>query len=298
VLPFVVGALLVATVVSRLDFEHFVGAVRRTNLVAFVGFALAFQVALLAADVLATTYVYRTTIGPVRYRELFVIRAASYLPSIVNHHLGQAWLTYFLAKAYRAPMARAAGATLLVYATTFGALYAFLLVGLPLNHGRIPWLSPTVAAVGALAVGYGIVLIRKPRFVAGRPLTAPLVEVGLSGHLSALVFRLPHVLVQFFGAWLPFLFFGVHIPLEDALALVPVLMFVVTLPVSPQGLGTRDAVSLALFSGYAAGTATERASVIAATTLSWLVVITVIQLALSPLFLRPAYRLLGRDAAP
>lgn len=293
ILPIGVGGALVAWVATRLDFRTFARALARTNYFGFALFAFAFTAALLAADVLATTYVYRRTIAPVRYRDLFVIRAASYLPSILNHHVGQAWLTYFLSKAYRVPLARAAGSTLLVYATTFGALFLFLLAGMPLTHGRLPWLVPTVAIIGTLGVTYALVLAIRPRAIANIAVAAPLFEAGLTGHLTALLVRLPHMAIQFIGAWVPFLFFGVKIPLSDALALVPIIMLVVTLPVSPQGLGTRDAVSLALLSGYAPGTPAERASTIAAATLSWLVMITVVQLSLSPLFMKRAYELLG-----
>lgn len=298
VLPLVVGGLLFLWVARRLDLAAFREAIARTNLPAFVGFAGLFSAALLLADVAATTRVYRR-LGPVRFEELLVIRAASYLPSIVNHHVGQAWLTYFLARAYRTPLARAAGATLLVYATTLGALFVFLLSAYPLNGGRTTWLGPALAAVGAAALGYGALLLARPGVLAARPLLAPLFEAGLGGHLDALAFRLPHVGVQFLGAWVPFLLFGVDIPLGDALALMPVLMFAVTLPVSPQGLGTRDALAVALFSSYAPGeTPGERAAAIAATTLSWLVVLTLAQLALSPLFYRRAAQLLGRSASP
>lgn len=293
-LPFVIGGTLVAFVLSRLDLRTFREAISRTNYVAFAGFAFAFTAILLAADVFATTDAYSRTVGRVRYRDLFVIRAASYLPSMVNHHVGQAWLTFFLAKARKAPLTRTAGATLFVYATTFGALFLFLLVGLPFNRGRVSWLLPTVSTVGAAGVGYAIALAMKPKFLAERPLLAPLFDAGLRGHLAALVMRLPHVLMQFIGTWVPFLFFGIKVPFTDALALLPVIMFAVTLPVSPQGLGTRDTLSIALLSRYAVGAPGERNALIAATTLSWLAALTLIQLTLSPLFMKRAYRLLGQ----
>jgi uncharacterized membrane protein YbhN (UPF0104 family) len=151
--------------------------------------------------------------------------------------------------------------------------------------------------VGAGGAVYAGALALRPRALAERGLFGPLFEIGIGGHIAAILVRLPHVFVQFLGAWVPFSFFGVHIPFTDALALMPVLMFVVTLPVSPQGLGTRDALSLALFSTYAPGVGAERASTVAATTLSWLCILTVIQLAFSPLFMRRAYQLLG-DGPP
>lgn len=291
--PFLVGGLLVTYVVSRLDFPAFVAALRSTDYVAFFAFVLFFNGALLASDSLATAAVYRSVVGPVRYRDLFVIRGASYLPSIINHHVGQAWLTYFLARAYNAAVWRVAGATLIVYATTFGALYAFLLLGLVTSGVKIAWLLPISIAVAGLGVLYLATVHLRPGFLSKRQVTAPLIEIGARGHLLLMVYRLPHVAVQFFGAWLPFSFFGVEIPLSDALSLMPIIMFVVALPVSPQGLGTRDALSLSLLSSYATGTPGEQAASIAATTLSWLGALTVVQLLLSPLLMRRAFRLLG-----
>jgi hypothetical protein len=293
-LPFVFAGLLVAFVASRLDVDTFRRAIARTNYVGFIGLGLAFYSTLLVADAFATTYVYRHTIAAVRFRDILVVRAASYLPALLNHHVGQAWLTYFVAKKYGVPVARAAGATLVGYATTFGALYVVLLLGLPFNHGRVHWLAPTAAAIFVAAVGYAIVLLKKPAFLARSAVFAPVLEAGLAGHVQALIVRIPHVLVQFAGAWLPFAFFDMHIPFVDALGKIPIILFVVTLPVSPQGLGTREALSIALLSDYATGTPAERAGTIAAATLSWLFVLVVLQLVLSPLFMRRAYALLGR----
>lgn len=295
VLPLVVGGALFAYVVSRIDAKDFLHALRGTNYVAFLGFCVVFNLTLLSADAMATAHVYRTSVAPVRFRELFVIRGASYLPSIVNHHVGQAWLTYFLSKMYRAPLLRVAGATLLVYATTLGALYLFFLVGLLAGHGQTgEWgvvLASCVAAAGAV---YVAILLYKPRFLLERQVSAPLVEAGVRGHLVALAYRLPHVLVQFFGAWLPFWFFGIRVPLADALTVMPIIMFVVALPISPQGLGTRDALALAFLQHYAPGTPEQQASAIAATTLSWLGALTIVQLFLSPPLMKRAYALLRR----
>jgi hypothetical protein len=296
--PFVLGGGLVVYVFSRLDFAEFAVAIRTTNYPAFMAFAVAFLAALLAADTLATRAAYARTVGDVAYGELFVVRAASYLPSILNHHVGQAWLTYFLARAKGAPIMRVAGATLLVYVTTFGGLFVFLILGLPLHAGRFPWLLPTVGVFAALAMLYVLVLARSPKQVMRYPVLAPVVEVGVRGQVILVLYRLPHLAVQFLGAWIPFRFFGVDIPLADAIVLMPVLMFVVALPVSPQGLGTRDALSLALFSGYAEGGPETQASVVAAATLSWLCAITIVQALVSPVFMRRAYQLLGRDGLP
>jgi uncharacterized membrane protein YbhN (UPF0104 family) len=291
-LPFVVGAALLGVVVTRLDFAAFYAAVRTTNYFAFVLFTLVFSIALLTADSLATAHVYRSAVCPVRYREVVVIRGASYLPSMLNHHVGQGWLTYFIAKKYGAPLWRVAGATLLVYATTFGCVFLVGVAALPFNHGRVAWLAPTIATFGVLGLIYLVVVYIRPAFLRRRQATAPLMEAGVRGHLQALVWRLPHVLVLFAGTWAPFAFFGVRVPLADALAFIPVVMLVTALPITPQGVGTRDVVAMELLARYAPGGRQEQLAAVAAATLSFACALTLVQALVSPLLMRRAQRML------
>lgn len=291
-LPFVIGAVLVVFVVSRLDIAAFLKALKTTNYLGFFGFTLLFTVVLLSADSLATAHVYRQTVCPVRYREVFLIRGASYLPSMLNHHVGQGWLTYFIAKTYGAPLWRVAGATLLVYATTFGCVFLLGAAALPFNHGRIGWLAPTIIGIALAGLAYMVVVYVGPQFLRKRQATAPLVEVGVRGHLVALLWRIPHILVLFIGTWVPFAFFGVTVPLTDALAFIPVVMLVSALPITPQGVGTRDVVAIQLLAGYAPGGREQQIAAIAAATLSWACALTLVQAIISPLFMRRAQSLM------
>jgi hypothetical protein len=294
-MPFVLGAGLLAWVLLSVDRGAVLSAMRHAPKLPLFALAFVFVLAILSADSWATAQVYSRTVCPVRYRELWVIRGASYLPSIVNHHVGQGWLTYFLAKVYDARLWRVAGATLIVYITTFACLVGIGLVALPFNSGRLTWMGPLLGGCVVAGLAFLGVLHAKPRWLAERQLFAPLFELGVAGHLRLLLSRLSHVSVLFFGTWLPFQLFGVDIPLSDALALVPPMMFVAALPLTPQGVGTRDALATYLFSTYAAP-GVDGAAVVVATTLSWVTALTLVQLVISPPLMRRAYRLL-RDAA-
>ena len=62
------------------------------------------------------------------------------------------------------------------------------------------------------------------------------------------------------------------------LTYVPVLMVAVTLPITPQGFGTRDVLAGAFFAAYAPGeTQADRLAAIAASTTSFAVAVTLIQ---------------------
>jgi hypothetical protein len=263
----------------------------------FIGlllFAAVWNLFLLTADAWATAFVYHKTICPVSFRELFVLRGASYLPSLLNHHVGQAWLTYFLSRVYSAQLWRVAGATLVVYTTTFGCLVAFGLVALPLNPERVAFMAPLVLGFVGLGLFFLLVLRVRPRFLAQRPLLRPVFELGVAGHLLALLHRVPHVLVLFVGTWVPLYAFGVALPPAAAVALIPPVMFVAALPITPQGIGTRDALSVYLFAEFVPREAgTDAAAIVAASTLTWAVALTLVQLVGSPLLMQRAYRLLG-----
>jgi hypothetical protein len=295
--PFLLATVLVATILMRLDIGLLVRQLGRADYPGLVFFATAITFLLLTADTFATVGIYHRTVCPISFRELFVLRAASYLPSLLNHHVGQAWLTYFLSKVYRTPLWRVAGATLLTYATTLGCLLLFGVLAVPFNSERIPWLVPLLVAVMALAFLYLAAIAAKPRFLREWQTTAPLLEVGVRGHLVAFVYRIPHMVVLFAGSWLVFWFFGIRIPLGHALATVPLLMLVAALPLTPQGMGTRDLLSIQLFSRYAAGTPDAQRAAIVAATLSWACALTVVQLVISSFFMRKARRLLSASHA-
>jgi hypothetical protein len=282
-LPFALAAALVAFVLGRLDLDAFRAALSRVDAPLFSAFAVLFVLALLGADTFATVLVYRRLIAPVAFRDFFVLRGASYLPSLLNHHVGQAFITVFLARVHAVPLARVAGATLVVYASWLGCLLLLGAVAVPANGGPLAG-SAALLAAGVL---YLAVLALRPARLARTKLFAPLFEAGVRGHLVALAARLPHLLILFAGTWLPFWFFGVRIPLGAALTYIPILMVAVTLPITPQGFGTRDVLAAALFEGFAAGaTRDARLAAIAAATTTWAVALTLVEAALGLALLR------------
>ncbi len=295
VLPFGIALALLAWVASRIERDAFFDALAATSPLLYVGFAIAFTLALLLADAFATAGVYRALVADVSTLDLFVVRGASYLPSLLNHHIGQAWLTWFVARSKGASLWRTTGATLVVYATTFGGLWALALAGGVLAGDRVPWLPPTVIGLGVAAVAYLIVIAARPEVLARRPALAPLFELGVTGQLLHFARRLPHVAVLFAGTWIPFELFGIHLGPADALARIPVIMLVVALPLTPQGLGTRDAIAVTLLAGFHASEDPRAAeSAVLACTLSWGVLLTLIQAPLGLVLMTAAKRRMNR----
>jgi hypothetical protein len=292
VLPLALAAVLVAVVLYRVDRAAFFAALARVSHVHFFVLAFLFTVAMLAADSLASATIYRSTVAPVGFGEFFVLRGASYLPSVLSHHLGQAFVTYFLARSRSVRLTRVAGATLLSYAS-WAACILLAGTGALAFRGSPEWLALFLAVSG----GYLWLLRARPAWLTRRALFAPLFEVGPRGHLVAAATRVPHFLVLFFGTWASFELFEVHLPLEAAALYLPVLMVITTLPFTPQGLGTRDAFGALALVPFAAGaTEAEQLARIGAATLTWGIGTSLVEAAFGLVFLRFAMRWLRPES--
>ncbi len=265
-IPFVVAVLLLGFVASRINFDAFGRALAALDYVSFLAFNAGWCVALLAADALGNFAAYRLTMPGVRWKDFFVYRGASYLPSLVNHHLGQGYMTYLMAKLAAVPIARMAGATLVSYASWMGCLLGCVVVALPFSRLPVVYV-PVILVAGAL---YLVVIALRPARLARVTLLSPLFEAGIGGHAIAFTARLPHLAVLVLGTWGSFFFFGIRIPLVEALVYLPMLLVATTLPITPQGFGTRDTAAQLFFEVYAPGaTQEERFGVLAACTTSW-----------------------------
>lgn len=272
VLPFVVAVGLLGFVASRLDYAAFIGALAKLDYFSFLGFSAAWCVGLLAADALGNFAAYRLTMPGVRWGDFFLYRGASYVPGVLNYHLGQGYLTYLMSKLAGIPLARMAGATLVSYATWMGCLLGCMAIALPFS--TLPkFYVPVILGAGTV---YLIVIGMKPRALMRIAFLAPLFEAGIRGHAISLAARIPHLCVLVLGTWVSFFFFHVNIPAGTALVYLPIMLVLTTLPISPQGFGTRDAISALFFASYAAGdTEAERLGEVAACTTSWGITTTI-----------------------
>lgn len=271
VVPFVLAALLLAFIGSRIDFRAFVAALRGLDVAPFLAYAMVWQIVLLGADALGNYAAYRLTMPNVRYGDFYVFRGASYLPGMLNHHLGQAYLTYLMSKLARVPLARMAGATLVSYAGWMGCLVGCVAVALPLTGLPLGYL-PIILVAG---IAYLAVVHVAPERLKKISLLAPLFEAGLPGHAVSLGARIPHLAVLVLGTWGAYRFFHVDIPIGTAMLYLPILLVATTLPITPQGFGTREALAATFFARFAQGdTDAERLGRLTASTTAWGVSIT------------------------
>ena len=216
-------------------------------------------------------------VAPLSFREVLVVRGATYLLALVNYTVGQGAIVYFVNRSRGVPILRGTAAVLLVMGINILLLLLLTTVGMFITPDLPPSLHKIVlGAYAALAV-YITLHIMKPRWLTSRPIFDVLFSAGLSGHLRALAVRVPHIGILMVLSISSLYAFGVKVPLTQALVCLPIVYFISVLPIAVMGLGTTQAALIYFFASYAPGAtpAAAKASVLAASLVSQAVALVI-----------------------
>jgi hypothetical protein len=268
--PWLVALGVLAWLFHIVPLEDLRQAFARASVGWFVAFVAAAICGTLLLDSFATWVTARWALPdvPVRYKDVVEIRGASYLLAVIHYGVGQGGFAYFLHRRFSVELARAAGITMLVLGVNVVLVALAAFVGVAIGGAPdTPALRWLVLGLAAAFPAYFAVIFAKPGFLTRFAFLRPLFDAGLRGHLVAVTARAPHVLWLILANYIAMHFFGVDPPIGRALALLPLVFVVATLPISPSGLGTAQLTAMALFAPYAAGATEEdrRAAVLAAT---------------------------------
>ena len=128
------------------------------------------------------------------FRDVLVVRGATYLLAAINYSVGQGAIVYFVHRVRGVPVMRGVATVLLIMGTNLLVLLSFVTVGLALAGGtRPPALVPVVAVAWAGLAVYVAIVVARPKFLVSRPLFDVLLSAGLGGYLKAMLVRLPHI---------------------------------------------------------------------------------------------------------
>jgi hypothetical protein len=289
--PYAIAALALAWVFHTTDLKALKAAMAHAPIGVFVAMSAIMLLFNCAADTFAMHRVFGWFGCKVPYRNLFLIRASTYLLAVINYHVGQAAIVGYLYRARRVPLVRASGWILFIIGINVGTLFLLASVGASRASGDIAILRWLPVATLAGAVSWAILLALRPRILVERRVLAPLFEMGISGHLRGVLVRLPHVGVLCAWHFMSLRLFGIKVPPLDALMYLPIYFAAANIPlISMQGLGAAQLVAIQFFAPYALDAATARATV-TAYSLSTSVVSILLTVSMGLLALGPATQL-------
>ena len=204
------------------------------------------------------------------FREVLIVRGATYLLALVNYTVGQGAIIYFVKRSRGVPLLRGTAAVILVMGINILLLLLLATLGLFIAPDLPSSLRKIIlAAYAALAV-YVVLLLLRPRWLTSRPIFDVLFAAGISGHLRALAVRVPHIAILMVFTYSALRAFGVQVPVTQAILYLPIVYFISVLPIAVMGLGTTQAALIYFFAAYVPGatTAGARASILAASLVS------------------------------
>jgi hypothetical protein len=259
---------------------------------------------LVFAVYLADSFAIKKTFGwfvaPLTYREVLVVRGATYLLALVNYTVGQGAIVYFVNRSRGVPVLRGTAAVLLVMGVNVLVLLVLASIGLVVST-EVPQVLKLIVVVAYAALAVYIALVAaKPRWLVSRPIFDVLLSAGVGGHLRSMVVRLPHIFALMALSWASMAAFGVVLPIAKAIMCLPIVYFVAVLPISFQGLGTSQAMLIHFFAVYAPGETDEaRWAVILAASLVSQAIAFAIQLSIGLVCMRNQLaRSLGKTGEP
>lgn len=243
IVPFALASAVLVYLFAAIPRDHVLASLRGGPAAALFGFTVLQVLVTWISDGVTTGGALRATGIRLRTQTVVIARGASYLPGLLHYALGQGGLGWLLHRQGVAGKDAVRG-MLLLAVTNILALIACAAAGL--SAVRPPaweWLLSGAAlmiAIYATAVGSGALA----RFLGS---AAP---EGLATHAIGLAWRLVHVAVLVTGHWVALRVWGVPMDAEGAALVIPIVLLVFALPVTPGGLGTGQAAQVLLYAQW------------------------------------------------
>jgi hypothetical protein len=230
---------------------------------------------------------------PVRYADVFPIRATTYILTLLNTQLGQGGLAVFLHKRYGIPFWQVTGTVLVVALVEIYQLAVYSFVGATLTGELGRSVSPWPYAILAAYLGLHLWYFSRPR--GGRIGSAQLLQTFFRAkpwqYLVLLLLKTPNLLAAVTVYWLALPLFDVHLPFMALLTYLPLIFFFSAMPAAAK-LGPAQAAWVYFF-----GDRAPEASLVAYSLAAHLTFL-VMNALLGMCFLKPAMRQLHAPAEP
>jgi uncharacterized membrane protein YbhN (UPF0104 family) len=257
-IPFLLAGGIMFFLFLRIDVRQCLTALVSAEVSLFIPGLLAFISVTFLLDTQNLAAVLREFGHPLAFRSALGIRGATYLLMTIDHTLGLGALVYCLKRELSIPAMRVAGFMLFFNTITQFTLVIMTIVGLALITPSTPllWYFFRVCVVFAGAVALFVIGVKiLPARGFGRRIRAlSLVrvfhEASWKGYCTLVFWRAVYYVpfIVFFS--IATRAFHMAIPFAALTAYVPIILLVISMPVTPGGFGTAQAAMLYLLRGY------------------------------------------------
>lgn len=256
-IPWIVGISVLVYLIWRIEPEPLIDALSHAHLWIYIPSLAVF----VYGSFLVDTQNLQTLMGKfghaLSFAESKIIRGASYLIAVVDYTLGMGSVVYFFKEAQQVSLIR--GTAIMIYYNYINqlALIALAATGYPLLGLSLPWLTKIMIAC-LIAVFISVIVIELLKHsnyklvvkIKQTALMQSFIESSLKTYLINVIYRMGYYFTYVLFFYVAVRAFGMDIPFITLLAYVPIILLVISIPISPFGLGTSQATMLFLFKDY------------------------------------------------
>ena len=268
--PVFVTAAIFALLFRRIPYWQLIEALGDADYATFLLLMIPNTAVYFCWDTLILSVAIRWFHGPIRYREVLPVRAASYVVALFNTNLARGALAAYLARRLQAPFLPLGGTVIFLVLTEYTHLVAWGALGMLLGASQIPrpllWIPPAVALFWLVFLFYARVHVspwtavrvligsRGPGGRRGLPDWAILQTFRLAParrYVQIVALRAPMFFVSLCLHYLAARTFGIAIPFVQMLSFLPIIFMLAALPITVAHLGTTQAAWVLFFGAYA-----------------------------------------------
>lgn len=266
ILPWVVAIVIFFFMFRKIPPANVLKTMGQADFTAFVIYAVGYFVIVMLIDCVGLRWAISRFSTQVSFRETILMRGATYLLMLVNYNLAQGGMAFYLRRTHKAPVFKTLGTIFFLTITDLSLMTGCGVVAAVISdvsYRGLP-LKPFVEKVALFFYAFLLLWILFWKYV-DHPFVKPALrlkpfqwlinhqvfstfrQLSWSDYAKTVLFRTPvviFILVSFFF-WLHA--FRSHVPLVDVLTYSPIILVIGTLPITPAGIGTVQALCVEFF---------------------------------------------------
>lgn len=265
-LPWAIAAVIFYFLFRQIPPGQVIKTIPHANIPLFAFYAITYFVVVMLLDCVGLRWALTRFSTRVNLKETILMRGATYLLMLINYNLAQGGIAFYLKKTHKAPIFKTLGTIsyLTMVDLTLVVTCAVLAVQFQDVVYRGESLRGYITRAGLLF--YSVLIfwvifwknIDRPIFrpalkwkivewFTSRPLFATFREASAMDDIKMVFFRMPIIFLIVVSFFLWIHAFRASIPFSHILIFSPVIMLISTLPITPGGIGTVQALCIEFF---------------------------------------------------
>lgn len=270
--PWIMAAVIFAYLFHKYPPARVWKSLTYVNLLPFLGFSFLYFFFIYIIDAAVTRAVLSRFTRKVPLKDVILARGVTYLIMVVSYPASQAGFAYYFKRRYKIPIFEVLSTFLFIMFVDLWWIVTLAFAGSFFQQRIIGGVNLSRLVFTVALVFYGVYIVwlafwlRWPDRRFWKFVTPAFVErqrqrkifdlfkkAQLKDYVRTAIMRIPIHFTIIVSMYIVIKTFGCHIPFTQILGNIPIIFLIGTLPITPGGLGTSNALMVELLKGHVTG---------------------------------------------